>query len=242
MFSLRTTTATDMANVIVNEVICRYGCPKFILLGRDLRIPMDVILGVHTTGSPKLPALGLSTTNTIQIGLLNQAVGGINTELKLIAEQLKSGSARLTHMEQGQARLGAELKKTEEMYNKTVTIVSELPTDYKYLNDKINYVKQETDHRIDKLERRMEGMFLYTVMNNILHNQFSLGFLAPEDITLAIQDVIQRENPTFGPAARQLALSVYVTQLIIQQHVEFVPAVFYLRDPDEGSVIFLYLN
>ncbi|CAF0913458.1 unnamed protein product [Didymodactylos carnosus] len=31
MFPLRTTTATDMAIVIVNEVICRYGCPKYIL-------------------------------------------------------------------------------------------------------------------------------------------------------------------------------------------------------------------
>ncbi|CAF1375288.1 unnamed protein product, partial [Didymodactylos carnosus] len=80
----------------------------------------------------------------------------------------------------------------------------------------------------------MEGMFLYTAMNNIFHNQFSLGFLAPEDIALAIQDVIQRENLTFGPAARQLALSVYVTQLIIQQRVEFVPAVLYLTtNPDE---------
>ncbi|CAF1290586.1 unnamed protein product, partial [Didymodactylos carnosus] len=122
----------------------------------------------------------------------------------------------------------------KEMYNKTVTIVNELSAGYKYPNDKINYVKQEMDARIDRLEQRMEGMFLYTAMNNILHNPFSLGFLAPEDITLAIQDVIQRRNLTFGPAARQLALSVYVTQLIIQQRVELVPAALDLTtNPDE---------
>ena len=31
MFALRNTTATDIANILINEVICRYGIPSYIL-------------------------------------------------------------------------------------------------------------------------------------------------------------------------------------------------------------------
>ncbi|CAF1224402.1 unnamed protein product [Didymodactylos carnosus] len=128
----------DACYLIPSAAVTKIPQCQNITVTRHKRLIFDVInLCIAST------AVGLSTSNTIQIGLLNQAVGGINTELKLMAEQLKSDSAHLTHIEQGQVRLGAELKKTEEMYNKTVTIVNELSTGYKYLNDKINYVKQE---------------------------------------------------------------------------------------------------
>jgi transposase InsO family protein len=31
MFALRQTTATDIANILINEIICRFGIPSYIL-------------------------------------------------------------------------------------------------------------------------------------------------------------------------------------------------------------------
>ncbi|CAF1444117.1 unnamed protein product [Rotaria sp. Silwood1] len=80
LFPLRTTTSSDIANILVNEIICRWGCPTYILSDNGPQFIYELFTNICSS-------LGIKNKNTSNYHPQTNMTERVNRNLKPMLAQ-----------------------------------------------------------------------------------------------------------------------------------------------------------
>ena len=195
-----------------------------ITIKRRKRFIDPISLGVGVV------SLGMSVTNSIQIGNLQQEVALVESTLSKLSQTVEIHGAHLTKLSLQQIEITAELQKTQKAINDIIPILDSHAT-------AINTLKAG----LEQLYLRVKHSFLYLAITQICRNDLTLSFLQPEDVHKVVYEVIKLGNLTFNSYPGSLPIVQIITKLLVRQQIDFIPRSQYITedsleeidDPDE---------
>jgi hypothetical protein len=167
-------------------------------------------------------SLGISASNTAQIGKLLQQVALVENSLSKFSQTEEIHRAQLAKLTLKYIELTEELKVTQEALNQMVPVLNTHSA-------AINILKTGPE----QLHARLRHSFLYLAIIQISRNDLTLDFLSPEDIHKVVYNVMKRGNLTFNSYPGSLPVVQIITKLLVRQQIEFVPKSRYKTDDIE---------
>ncbi|CAF4629022.1 unnamed protein product [Rotaria socialis] len=200
-------------------------CKDFAILTRHKRLITDII----TIGTSAL-ALGTATASMILTKNLEKKVNQFQHNIKIIADRLELGEARMIQFEKNQMQLGMILQQSENLLNSTINQVNQHSSTLEAFQKQLNDYQQNLltlQHRVIENNQDTVHRFLSLAIHDIINNKPTLGFLHPSDLQLVIKTILQENNVTVSNMAEQIPMVELITKLIIRQQIDFVPAELY---------------
>ncbi|CAF1269672.1 unnamed protein product [Rotaria magnacalcarata] len=200
-------------------------CKDFAILTRHKCLITDII----TIGTSAL-ALGTATASMILTKNLEKKVNQFQHNIKIIADHLELGEARMIQFEKNQMQLGMILQQSENLLNSTINQVNQHSSTLEAFQKQLNDYQQNLltlQHRVIENKQDAVHRFLSLAIHDIINNKPTLGFLHPSDLQLVIKTILQENNITVSNMTEQIPMAELITKLIIRQQIDFVPAELY---------------
>ena len=170
-------------------------------------VPFIISLGVGALN------LGLSVSNTIQMGSLQKEIALVEKSLSDLSQQTQIIGAQLVQAQSGQFRIVEQLQMTQQLIESTVPIINDHSQALNTLQTQFSLIQTQ-----------MQNSFLFQAIIQIFRNDLTLAFFEPHDLHRVVYDVIHQGNLTFNPHFGSLPLAHIVTQLLIRQQLDFIPS------------------
>ena len=169
-------------------------------------------------------SLGMSVSNSIQIGNLQRQVGLVQDSLSRLSQTVDIHQAQLAKLSLKHIEVTEELEKTQKAINDVVSVLDKHA-------ESINSLKIG----LEQINLRFQHSFLYLAITQIYRNDLTLDFLSPEDVRKVVYDVIKLGNLTFNSHPGSLPVVQIITKLLVRQQIDFVPRSQYIEDNFEDN-------
>jgi hypothetical protein len=164
-------------------------------------------------------ALTMSTTNMIQNIQMKQDINSITQSLTTLDSLTTSQTAELYHLQAGQLKLATTLNHTQIALNRTINLLN-----YHSINlDQLMVFAKYLDKRLTTFIHSVESHFLHTSLSHIFANQLNLHFIHHRDLNEVVNYIISATNVDFNNDTTGPPLVDLVSQLLVQQVVQFLP-------------------
>ena len=167
-------------------------------------------------------SLAMSASNSIQIANLQQQAALVEHSLSKFSQTLQLHGAQLAKITLKQIELTEELQMTQKALNAMIPVLDAH-------SEAINTLKTG----LEQLHVRLQHSFLYLAMTQIFRNEFTLDFLAPEDVHKVVYTIIKQGNLTFNSHYGSLPIVQIITNLLVRQQIDFIPRSQYITMDSE---------
>ena len=168
-------------------------------------------------------SLGVSVSNTLQIGNLYQQVALVAKSLAEFSHTMQIHGAHLAKIASKQIELTEELRQTQQAFNAMIPILHSH-------SEALHILKTG----VERLQIQFQHSFLYLAITQIFRNELTLDFLSPDDLHKVVYDVIQRGNLAFNSHHGSLPIVQIITKLLVRQQIDFIPRSHYTtQNPEE---------
>lgn len=181
-------------------------------------------------------ALSLATYNTIQILRLQTEVKTLTTSFAQLQNQVSEHTTQLLHVVDGQIKIANELNHTQAALNRTIAMVndhSSILERHQAAIETLASFAQVINNKLTSFIQSTETHFLHSALSDILANRLNLHFIHHNDLPTALNFIVSSTKVSFNQESSTLSLVDLVSQLLMQQRVDFAPS----NVTDRSSVI-----
>ncbi|CAF1627184.1 unnamed protein product, partial [Didymodactylos carnosus] len=139
--------------------------------------------------------------------------------------------AQIVHLNEGQVRLGQELKYTQQSLNSTISRVNNIAMAVNALNDSVMYLARE----LGELKLLYQQSLLYSAMNDMLNNRPTLSYVHNRDMDVLIASVLNDTDLYINTTYAEYGLAQLLTEHLFFQHISFVSSKNY-NTPNKDEI------